>query len=143
MGKQTDLVKKILEADSRYDWEAYRFVREALAYAHDVLKMDGTESVPEGESGEGRVERHLTGQMLCEAIRVYAIEQYGYMARVVLENWGVKKTSDFGDIVYNLINAGLMKKSKEDRREDFNDVYDFETVFDKSFKIAPPDATAG
>ena len=143
MGKQTDLVKKILEADSRYDWEAYRFVREALAYAHDVLKMDGTESVPEGESGEGRVERHLTGQMLCEAIRVYAVEQYGYMARVVLENWGVKKTSDFGDIVYNLINAGLMKKSKEDRREDLNDVYDFETVFDKSFKIAPPDATAG
>ena len=76
MGKQTDLVKKILEADSRYDWEAYRFVREALAYAHDVLKMDGTESAPEGEASEGRVERHLTGQMLCEAIRVYAIEQY-------------------------------------------------------------------
>ena len=143
MGKQTDLVKKILEADSRYDWEAYRFVREALAYAHDVLKMDGTENVPEGESAEGRVERHLTGQMLCEAIRVYAIEQYGYMARVVLKNWGVTRTSDFGDIVYNLIHAGLMKKSKEDKREDFDDVYDFETVFDKSFKIAPPDATPG
>ena len=126
MGRQPDLVKQILDADPRYDWEAYRFVREALAYAHDVLKM------------EGRVERHLTGQMLCEAIRIYAVEQYGYMAKVVLKNWGVKKTGDFGEIVYNLIDAGLMKKSKQDRREDFDEVYDFDQVFDKSFRIPPP-----
>lgn len=139
MGRQTDLVKKILEADSRYDWEAYRFVREALAYAHDVLKMDApSEPVGKTESSEGRVERHLTGQTLCEAIRVYAIEQYGYMARIVLRNWGVTTTSDFGEIVYNLIQAGLMKKSKQDRREDFDDVYDFDEVFGKDFRIAPP-----
>lgn len=139
MGQQTDLVRKILEADPRYEWEAYRFVRKALAYAHDVLKMDGiSEATNVPDSTEGKVERHLTGQTLCEAIRVYAVEQYGYMARVVLKNWGVTCTGDFGEIVYNLIDAGLMKKSKQDRREDFDNVYDFGEVFDKAFRIPPP-----
>jgi uncharacterized repeat protein (TIGR04138 family) len=61
------------------------------------------------------------------------------MARVVLKSWGVRKTSDFGDIVFNLIEIGQMRKTNEDRREDFDDVFDFETGLERSFKIAQPE----
>ncbi len=82
---------------------------------------------------------HLTGQQLCEAIRQLALEQFGLMARVVLHSWGVHVTGDFGEIVYNLIDIGLMKKSETDRREDFNDVFDFEEAFERQFKITRPE----
>ncbi len=79
-------------------------------------------------------ERHLTGQELCQAIREFAIEQYGYMALTVLNSWGVKCTGDFGEIVYNLIDIEQMRKTKDDRREDFDDVYDFKRHSSKNSK---------
>ncbi len=80
-------------------------------------------------------ERHLTGQQLCDAIRMYALNQFGLMTRTVWGSWGVSSTSDFGEIVYNMINAGMMKKSANDRRSHFDDVYDFEDVFNRNFRI--------
>ncbi len=67
---------------------------------------------------------------------LFAIDQFGLMARVVLKNWGVSHTGDFGDIVYNMIDIGLMKKSDSDRREDFDGVYDFIEAFDRHFQIS-------
>ena len=136
-------ITTLLKNDKRYKFEAYLFVFEALAYAHNVLGMGGEESAEEepeaGESEEGRGERHLTGQQLCEAIRLFALEQYGYMAKCVLNSWGVHTTGDFGEIVFNLIEIGQMRKTKHDRREDFDDVFDFETGLQQSFKIALPE----
>ncbi len=123
----------LLKRDRRYKLEAYKFVRDALSYAHDELQM-GQAVSPEG-ADELQTEAHLTGQQLCEAIRLYAIEQFGLMARVVLTNWGISCTSDFGEIVYNLIDIGQMKKSETDRREDFDDIYSFDEAFDRHFKI--------
>jgi uncharacterized repeat protein (TIGR04138 family) len=60
------------------------------------------------------------------------------MSKVVLNRWGVRETGDFGNIVYNLIDVKLMKKSEDDRREDFNDVYDFDDAFQRQFQITPP-----
>jgi uncharacterized repeat protein (TIGR04138 family) len=77
----------------------------------------------------------VTGQELCEAIRRFALQQYGLMAKTVLESWGIRKTGDFGEIVFNLIRIGRMRKTPHDRREDFDDVYDFETAFRDEFKI--------
>ncbi len=125
----------MLERDTRYSLEAYQFVRDALTYAQDELGM-GQQSTGE-EEGEKQVDAHLTGQQLCEAIRQLATEQFGLMARVVLGRWGVHSTSDFGEIVYNLIEIGMMKKSASDRREDFNDVFDFAQAFEQNFKITP------
>ena len=129
-------IKKLLETDTRYPLEAYQFVREGLAYAHNVLHMGDEAAEPVGPEMHG--ERHLTGQQLCGAIHQYAVDQYGYMAKTVLNNWGIKTTGDFGEIVYNLIQIGLMKKSKNDRREDFEDVYEFDKVFLQEFRITPP-----
>src|SRR5688572_22451127 len=105
---------ELIAADKRYKREAYGFVFEALRFAHDTLGL-GTETpaesvdAPEGENPTGG-QRHLTGRELCEAIRRYAHEQFGYMAQTVLGSWGVRETGDFGNIVFNLIDIGEMSK---------------------------------
>lgn len=130
MNAQIQAFLELLQSDQRYKPEAYNFVREALAYAQDVLGMTG-DAAPEDETA-----RHLTGQQLCEAIRLFAQEQYGFLAQVVLNNWGIHSTGDFGEIVYNLIRIGHMKKSSSDRREDFDDCYDFQSAFEPIFHLA-------
>jgi len=163
MSDQPHSIFRLLQEDSRYTLEAYQFVREALSFGQNMPEMgegqrsegddpqtgsgspkQGEWELPEGESEapedwEQATERHLTGQQLCEAIRQYALEQYGYMAKVVLNNWGVRSTGDFGEIVYNLIGIGMMKKSKTDSREDFEDVYDFDDAFQRQFQITMPE----
>ncbi len=123
-------IVELLQQDQRFHIEAYQFVREALAYAQEILKM--SEGNEEGEN-------HITGQQLCEAIRQYALEQYGFLAQTVLNSWGVHRTGDFGEIVYNLIRIKHMKKSPEDRREDFDDCYDFATGFQPVFELSGRD----
>jgi uncharacterized repeat protein (TIGR04138 family) len=126
---------ELLERDKRYKLEAYQFVRDALAYAQDELKM-GQQSETEAEPA---ADAHLTGQELCHAFQLFALDQFGLMARLVLNDWGVRSTGDIGEIVYNLIEIGLMKKSDTDRREDFDDVFDFNESFEREFKISKPD----
>ncbi|MBN2474968.1 MAG: hypothetical protein JXB62_10200 [Pirellulales bacterium] len=138
---------ELLRKDDRFAFEAYVFVFEALSYAQQVLGLgeevtSETPAEPESESeseDEPVAERHVSGQQLCEAIRRFALEQYGYMAKTVLNNWGVHNTGDFGEIVFSLIRIGQMRKTPSDCREDFDDVFDFDTAFKQDFKIAPPE----
>lgn len=134
---------QLLQEDHRYRFEAYVFIFEALQYAQEVLKMGAEKpaELPVGkaaETGEPPLERHVTGQELCEAVRRYALDQYGYMAKTVLNSWGIHGTSDFGEIVFNLIRTGQMRKTPSDARVDFHNVYDFETALRAGFKIVPP-----
>lgn len=136
-------IARLVKEDPRYKFDAYVFVFEALNFAQDELGM-GTETPSEpGGTGAGEedeaeaVERHVSGQQLCQAIRQFALRQYGYLAKSVLNSWGVCTTGDFGEIVFNLIRIGQMRKTKHDRREDFEDVYDFDTALVEEFKIAP------
>ncbi|MGD0898650.1 MAG: Minf_1886 family protein [Thermoguttaceae bacterium] len=153
-------IVQLLEDDRRYPLEAYIFVFESLHYAQNVLGMGADrpseprphpgaseegEETEEGEEfkisemgEESGPQHHVTGQELCEAIRRYALEQYGYMAKLVLNNWGIRATGDFGEIVFNLIRIGRMRKTPGDRREDFDDVYDFETALCQEFRISMP-----
>ncbi|MEX0938282.1 MAG: Minf_1886 family protein [Pirellulales bacterium] len=135
-------IAELLRRDRRYKLDAYIFVLDALRYAQEVLGLGtvppgGAEESAEGEESE--VERHVTGQELCEAVRLYALEQFGYMAQSVLGHWGVKRTSDFGEIVFNLIDIGHMRKTPHDRREDFDDVFDFEKGLRQNFQITLPE----
>ena len=122
---------QLLRDDQRYKAEAYQFVGEALNYAQEARKEEPADT----ESSES----HLTGQQLCDVIRLYALQQYGLLAQAVLNSWGVFETSDFGEIVYNLIRIGRMKKSAEDRREDFDDVYSFDTALNQTFRFTLPE----
>lgn len=85
--------------------------------------------LPGPGSQEVREECHVTGQQLCDGIRQYALAQFGLMSKVVLNSWGIHSTSDFGEIVYNLIKVGVLKKSPRDRRSHFDGVYDFDEAF--------------
>ena len=100
-----------------YKLEAYNFLMGALNAA--VVKLDKP--------------RHLTGQELSWSIKEYAIDQYGPFAMQVLNYWGINETFDFGIIVYRLIDAALMSKTKDDKVTDFRDVYDFKEEFENNF----------
>lgn len=107
-----------------YPQQAYHFVREGLA--HTVRMVHG-EGLPAGESaGE---HRHVSGQQLCLGLRDFAIRQYGFLARTVLERWHIHRTDDFGRMVFAMIDAGLMRKSDRDALEDFVGVFDFDEAF--------------
>jgi uncharacterized repeat protein (TIGR04138 family) len=130
---------ELLREDTRYTFDAYVFVFESLSYAQNDLGMGEEAASEESEAPPADApERHVTGQQLCEAIRQFAVEQYGYMAKDVLASWGIHRTGDFGEIVFNLIRIGQMRKTPADKREDFDDVYDFEAAFRQGFKISPP-----
>ena len=128
---------EIAKQDGRYTVDAYLFVQQSLVYAQYELGVRPRPFGLEGEEDldEPSPEAHLTGQQLCEAIRMYAAELYGLMAKVVLNSWGVKTTGDFGEIVYKLIELGEMTKSNSDRREDFDDLYDFQDAFQRDYEI--------
>ena len=124
---------KLLAEDRRFKYEAYKFVRDGLCYAQEVLGFGDEEEI--AHEGNTRKLRHVSGQDLCHALRLFAVEQYGYMAKLVLANWGIAATGDFGEIVYNLIRIGEMTKSDDDRREDFDDVYNFDQALVREFVI--------
>ena len=149
-----DELARIIASDPRYSIEAYAFVLEALNHAkHQKLKGKGTrprqgrarrsQTVNAGASSssskKSRVSGHVTGRELCEAVRKLALRQYGLLAATVLNHWGVRSTSDIGDIVYNLIAAGDLEKTPSDSRSDFDDVFDFETAL----KPRPPQPADG
>ena len=145
-------IAKLAREDGRYHLEAYAFLFDALRHAHTAMGLGGGPNIemPDEEVEEpdeiGEVEseeeRHVTGQELCLAIRQLALEQYGYMAKCVLNSWGITGTRDFGNIVYSLINIGQMRKTKTDRREDFDNVFDFDRDLVQDFQITMPEEKA-
>ena len=132
MNEHLQAIIELMQQDQRYHLEAYQFVREALQYAQKVMKMPAIKD----EGNEAKQDHHLTGQQLCQAIREFALEQFGFMAKTVLNSWGVHTTGDFGEIVYNLIRIKEMRKSKSDRRDDFDDQYDFDVAFEPRFELS-------
>ena len=128
-------MRDLLAEDKRYKLDAYQFIRESLQYAHDHMMGE----LEEDDSGEKTGPRHVTGQQLCEACRLYGMEQYGYLTKMVLAKWGIQSTSDFGELVYNLIRIEQMRKSESDQREDFDNVYDFDDAFEPEFELSAED----
>ena len=138
MTDATKILLKLVKTDPRYKLDAYVFVRDGLSYAQEGI-IDEAEGEDRSSGEEEEPDRHLTGQQLCEALRLYALDQYGYMAKTVLNSWGLKSTGDFGEVVYNMIENELMKKSDTDRREDFDKVFDFDQALRQQFDISSAD----
>ena len=116
-----DAVSRICEKDGDYDAEAYYFVRESLDRTVRALGREDAK------------DRHVTGQELCEGIRAHALEQFGPLSLLVLSQWGVFETADFGRIVHALVNEGVFGKKPTDSVDDFKDVYSFEEAFEKPY----------
>jgi uncharacterized repeat protein (TIGR04138 family) len=123
-----EIVGLICKEDPRFDRKAYDFVRQALD--HTVKEVKRKQPERTGKS------QHVSGAELLTGIRDYALEQYGPLAKTVLNTWGVRRCSNFGDIVFNLIEYNVFSKTENDRREDFAEIYDFEEAFVKPFQPA-------
>ncbi len=113
-----EAVRRIYEKDSRYHPDSYVFIRESLDFTSQRLEKP--------REGPGH---HVTGAELAEGIREYEIREFGPMAMRVLNSWGISKTRDFGEIVFNLVESGMLGKTAEDSIDDFNDRYDFVQAF--------------
>ena len=113
------LCELIVASDSRYAKDAYPFVRVALTKA--IQKQYGESSTKHST--------HVSGTRLLEALREHAIESFGKKAKAILNGWGVYECEDFGEIVFNLIAAGLLTKQENDTKADFHGGYDFDTAF--------------
>ena len=118
MERMLEKIEAILAKEPAYKFEVYSFVMAGLHYTVSRLPQP----------------RHVTGKELCEGLRDYALEQFGPMARTVLEYWGIRSTVDFGKIVFLLIEAELLRKTEEDSVQDFEHLYDFNEAFRYEFK---------
>jgi uncharacterized repeat protein (TIGR04138 family) len=122
--------RELLVRDQRYALEAYEFVLDAWQHSQRLLGR----ATPRGKIEEAP-DQHLSGRQLLEGIRDLALREFGLMARTVLGRWGVHRTDDFGEIVYNLIAIKLMSKTEEDTRADFHDVYDLDEALTRQYQI--------
>ena len=113
-------LEQIAGEDGRFTPQAVRFVYEGLGYTAKNVAVEP---------------KHVNGQTLCDGLRKLAIEKWGRLAIMVLNNWGLKTTRDFGEIVYLMIRNEWMSAQPADSIDDFNDVYDFKTVFKDNFEF--------
>jgi len=105
--------------DPRYNLEAYQFVCQAVD--HTCRKLGGR--------------RDVSGRELLDGICDLALEQFGFLARLVFEHWGIRRTDAFGDIVFSLVDVGLLRKSERDRKADFHEVFPLRQALDQRYQI--------
>ncbi|TAH38501.1 MAG: hypothetical protein EYC70_03760 [Planctomycetota bacterium] len=114
------LIRRIRhQHERRYAEAAYFFVLEALDYTMCLLGKNRLQ----GEA------RHISGPELLEGIRQYAKEEFGPLAPYAFRSWGVQATEDFGTLVFQMCEAGLLNKRDSDRLEDFRNGFDFRNAF--------------
>lgn len=111
------IMDQIRMREQRFDERAYLFVLAALEFCQNSL----TER------------RHITGPELTYACRDLALQRFGVTARLVLDFWGVRTTSDIGDIVFTLVDMGLLISQPQDSRDDFVDVFEFDQALEKEY----------
>jgi uncharacterized repeat protein (TIGR04138 family) len=112
-----DVLARIRARGGHYDERAYLFVLATVEFLQSRLS----------------VRRHVTGTELAVACRDLALEQFGLLARQVLEHWGITRTEDFGRVVFTLVEVGLLVTQPGDREEDFAGVYDFQETFTDTY----------
>ena len=124
-----EVLDLILAKDDRYLREAYHFVREGLDYTQNKMSRMSGATEPQ----------HVSGQELTDGMRQFALETYGPMAKMLLNEWGILGTTDFGEIVFNLVENNLLAKTEKDTREDFVGGFDFEEAFTAPYEpLAEP-----
>jgi len=134
----SEVVQEIFQADPRYSVESYTFIREGLDYTLKHLRRNSNA----GASAPS-LRGHVSGQELLEGIRDYALREFGPMSKTVLNEWGIKKCEDFGDIVFNLVKYGVLGKTDSDSLSDFKHGFSFHEAFVKPFRPHADEAGSG
>lgn len=118
-----EVIKEIHASDPRYGKGAYYFIREALDHTLKKLKKD-----------QSKNKGHVSGTQLLDGIRDYALDRFGPMTLTLMEHWNIQKCRDFGDIVFNLVDFGILGRTENDSLEDFEGGYSFEEAFEIPFQ---------
>jgi len=116
------VLDQIVARDPRFARDAYHFLREAPDFTQKLISKENKGGV-----------RHVTGQELLDGLRQFALQQFGPMAVTVFEEWGIRNCKDFGEMVFNMVESGLLAKTEKDSREDFQSGYGFTEAFRKPF----------
>jgi uncharacterized repeat protein (TIGR04138 family) len=122
---------EVSRRDARYAYEAYEFLFEALGHTQKLL---GRTAEPTRE--DAPAENHVSGRELCAGVVDLARREFGRMARVVFRVWGIDRTDDIGEIVFNLIEANLLSKNDRDDRVDFQNLFDLDEMLLTNFEIS-------
>lgn len=115
----------IRERAAQFPEEAFQFVREGLAYTSKMVH--GEQRCRHADEHDPK--RHVTGQQLCMGLKRLGMERYGQLAKAVLGRWGIRRTEDFGIIVYALIDRSELRQCERDSLDDFKGVFDFDEAF--------------
>ncbi len=120
--KFPEVIKEIHASDPRYGKGAYYFIREALDHTLKTLEKDKSKN-----------KGHVSGTQLLDGIRDFALDRFGPMTLTIMEHWNIKKCRDFGDIVFNLVDFGILGRTENDSLEDFENGYNFQDAFELPF----------
>jgi uncharacterized repeat protein (TIGR04138 family) len=135
-------LEELVRRDPRYAYEAYEFVFDALTHTQKLLgRLPEAGSAPPlsfSPPPSREEEYHVTGKQLLLGIRDLALREFGLMARTVFRMWGIDRTDDFGEIVFNLIDASLMSRTEQDDRRDFHAVFDLDEALERGYRIEVP-----
>jgi uncharacterized repeat protein (TIGR04138 family) len=129
-------LSEVARLDPRYAYEAYEFLYEALTHTQRMFGKPPAEP----SEGEAPPEHHVSGAELLAGLCDLARREFGRMARVVFRRWGIERTDDWGEIVFNLIDAKLLSKTDNDSREDFRGLFDLDDVLLHSYQIETDEA---
>jgi len=122
-----DALDSVVTNDPRYQRDGYIFLRDALDFTTKQQKKT-----------KGVTVRHVSGPELLDGVRRYALKEFGPMVITVFDSWGIHSCEDIGNMVFNLIGAGVFGKTDQDSIEDFKNVYDFEEAFVRPFAPGKP-----
>jgi uncharacterized repeat protein (TIGR04138 family) len=112
-----DAIRRIREQDDRFSQEAYPFVMEGLEYTlHHI-----------GER------RHVSARELLDGLCLYSKERFGVLGVEVMGNWGIRNAFDIGQIVFQLVEAGILARQKSDRLEDFDIEFDLREAIEQRY----------
>ena len=129
--------EKILELcreDSRFAYEAYEFVCDAVTYTQTKLGRTVVDEDPTDD-------HHISGVELLRGTCELAIREFGLMAGIVFKQWGVRTTDDVGEIVFKLIGAKRLSKSDRDDPDDFHDLFDLQQTLTEGFALTLSDGS--
>jgi uncharacterized repeat protein (TIGR04138 family) len=114
-----ETVRRIQSRDDRFKEDAYFFVLEAIEFT--LTRMDER--------------RHLSAKEALDGMVAYARERYGMMGYAVIESWGLRESSDIGEAVFHLVNAGILAKRKSEAMSDFENLLDLRQVMENDYSM--------
>jgi uncharacterized repeat protein (TIGR04138 family) len=127
-----EAVAELAHRDGRYAPEAFLLVCEALRTTSELIQ-NGTIQTPALSTAErhvpGHAGFHVTGQELLEGFRRHVRREYGNMALFLLHSFGLRRSEDVGEVVFLMVESGLLGKRESDTRNDFAGGYDFAEAF--------------